>query len=160
MPTVLVVDDDASVQELLRRILERAGYEVITANDSHDALATVRERHPAVVFVDLNMPGANGLWLADQVREQFPEVATVLATGDVTIPPTESLRPGIVAYLVKPFRSAEVLGAAEQGIRWSAGLRGNLHRKMTGGVSRTTQVFRPALAEWSSSVQTMFKGVN
>jgi response regulator of citrate/malate metabolism len=69
------------------------------------------------------MPGANGLWLADQIRDQHPTTAIVLATADADIPPTESLRSGIVAYLVKPFRRNQVTRAAEEGIRWSAHIR-------------------------------------
>jgi response regulator of citrate/malate metabolism len=44
----------------------------------------------------------------------------VLATGDTHVPPMESLRPGVVGYLLKPLKSKQVLAAAAQGVRWSA----------------------------------------
>ena len=124
MARIVVVDDEDAVREVLRRILVEEGHDVEVAHDAHAALTVIAEHNPDVVFVDLRMPGANGLWLADQIRDQHPTTATVLATGDAYVPPTESLRHGIVAYILKPFRRSQVLRAAEEGIRWSAYARG------------------------------------
>jgi DNA-binding NtrC family response regulator len=130
MPTarVLVVDDHAPIRELLRRILEAAGYEVFTAEDAHSALAVMAAHEPHVAFLDVHMPGgADGLWLADQIRERFPTAATVLATADGSIQPVQNLRRGIIQYLVKPFQRGDVLRAAEDGVRWSEALRNMQH---------------------------------
>lgn len=124
---VLVVDDHAPIRELLRRILEPAGYEVFTAGDAHTALAAMAEHQPHVAFLDVHMPGADGLWLAEQIREQFPTAATVLATADRDIPPVQNVRRGIIQYLVKPFQRDDVLRAAEDGVRWSEVLRSLQH---------------------------------
>lgn len=124
---VLVVDDHAPIRELLRRILEPAGYVVFTAEDAHTALAAMAEHNPHVAFLDVHMPGADGLWLADQIREQFPTAATVLATADRDIPAVQNVRRGIIHYLVKPFQRDEVLRAAEDGVRWSEALRNLQH---------------------------------
>ena len=127
MPTVLVVDDEASIRELLRRILEGAGYTVAAAGDARSALAAMAEHSPHVVFLDVHLPGSNGLWLADQIQARFPTSATVLATADRDIPPVENLRRGIIGYLMKPFGRADVLRAAEDGVNWSAALRNLQH---------------------------------
>jgi DNA-binding NtrC family response regulator len=127
MATVLVVDDEGSIRELLQRILESAGYVVATAADANSALKAITEHDPDVVFLDVHMPGANGLWLADQIRERFPTVATVLATADRDLPPVENVRRGIIQYLVKPFQIEDVLRAAEDGVNWSAALRNMQH---------------------------------
>ena len=127
MPTILVVDDEPSIRELLRRILETAGYIVVTAHDAPSALTAAAEHDPHVAFLDVHMPGADGLWLANQFRDQFPTVATVLATGDVNISPFENVRRGIIQYLTKPFRPDEVLSAAVDGIQWAAALRDMQH---------------------------------
>jgi CheY-like chemotaxis protein len=116
---VLIVDDEGSVRELLRRILEREGYEVIEAADAEEALQRVELLSPSVAFCDVHLTGANGLWLADQIRAMSPATAMVLATGDPEIPAAESLRPGIVSYLLKPFSRECVIAAASDGIRWS-----------------------------------------
>lgn len=127
VPTILVVDDEASIRELLRRILEPEGYTVAVASSAHDALQAMAEHSPHVVFLDVHMPGANGLWLADQILRRFPTAATILATADRDIPPAEHLRRGIIGYLVKPFQRDDVLKAAQDGVNWSAALRNLQH---------------------------------
>ncbi len=116
---VLIVDDDAKVRELLRRFLEPEGYDVIEATSAEEAVQHVELALPSVAFCDVHMPGANGLWLADQIRALSPATAMVLATGDTEIPPAETLRSGIVSYLLKPFRRSRVVAAVSDGVRWS-----------------------------------------
>jgi DNA-binding NtrC family response regulator len=116
---VLIVDDEENVRTLLRRFLEREGHEVIEAASADDAVRCVESSLPSVAFCDIHMPGANGLWLADQIRVLSPTTAIVLATGDPAIPPAETLRWGVVSYLLKPFRRERVVAAVAEGIRWS-----------------------------------------
>jgi len=118
LPDVLVVDDDEPTRHLLRRFLEPAGYWVREAGDAHDALARIAESVPAVALCDVHMPGANGLWLADQIRLQSPTTAIVLVTGDPDIPPVESLRRGVVGYVLKPLRREELVRAVDDGVIW------------------------------------------
>jgi len=127
---VLIVDDDERVRGLLRRFLEPEGYEVIEAASAEEAVQRLESARPSVAFCDVHMPGANGLWLADQIRALFPATAMVLATGDTEIPPVETLRPGIVSYLLKPLRRDRVVAAVSAGVRWSdeAVARGAHHR--------------------------------
>ncbi len=72
----------------------------------------------AVVFCDVQMPGQGGLWLAGVLRAQFPQSAIILATGVATVPATTSLRPGIIAYLTKPFSATDVRTALERAMVW------------------------------------------
>ena len=127
---VLIVDDDERVRGLLRRFLEPEGYEVIEAASAEEAVQRLESARPSVAFCDVHMSGANGLWLADQIRALFPATAMVLATGDTEIPPVETLRPGIVSYLLKPLRRDRVVAAVSAGVRWSdeAAARGAHHR--------------------------------
>jgi DNA-binding NtrC family response regulator len=124
---VLVVDDDASIRELLRRILEPAGYRVVFAQDATSALAAMSEHSPQVAFLDVHMPGEDGLWLADQIRDRFPTAATVLATADSQLSPVENVRRGIIGYLVKPFLHDDVIRAVEDGVAWARALRDMQH---------------------------------
>jgi len=124
---VLVVDDDASIRELLRRILEPAGYQVVVAQDAASALAAMAEHSPQVAFLDVHMPGENGLWLADQIRDRFPTAATVLATADSHLSPIENVRRGVIGYLIKPFLHADVIRAVEDGVAWARALRDMQH---------------------------------
>jgi len=131
LPYILVVDDDANVRHLLRRFLTLAGHDVVEAGTAEDAMAIVEQVPPAVAFCDVHMPGANGLWLADQIRSASPATAMVLATGDADIPAVESLRPGIVAYLLKPLDRRGVWSAVDAGLRWSASVMGQDLRNPT-----------------------------
>ena len=73
-----------------------------------------------VVLCDVHLQdGPDGLWLAGRIRELYPATAMILATGDVTVPSTQSLRKGFVAYLVKPFRQPDVVLAVQDGVLWS-----------------------------------------
>ena len=65
----------------------------------------VKEESPAVAILDIRMPGPSGLWLADQIRAVSPETGMILATSDAAVPATASLKPGIAAYIIKPFES-------------------------------------------------------
>ena len=115
---VLVVDDDEGVRKVLGQWVQRLGYDVHVA-DSAEAALEVLEHHPIdVALCDVLMPGNDGLWLADRIRERFPEVAIVLATGLNELDPTATLRAGVVAYVVKPFSHEEISGAIQEGLVW------------------------------------------
>jgi CheY-like chemotaxis protein len=120
---VLLVDDDAKIRALLRRMLEPEGYTISEVGSAEEAVRAVEQLQPAVAFCDMHMGGANGLWLAEQIRAVSPATAVVLATGDTEVPPTETFRPGVVAYVLKPLSRRRILDAAAKGTQWSADAR-------------------------------------
>ena len=121
MPSVLIVDDDSAVCDVLERFLKSAGYaDVASVPDAQAALFAMAGSQPTVVLCDVRLrEGPNGLWLSERIRELYPTTAIILATADDTIPPVQTLRKGIVAYLVKPFRREDVVRAVAEGVRWS-----------------------------------------
>ena len=118
MHSILVVDDEAQIRELLGRWLESGGFEVREADTAERALEIMAERSASVVMCDIEMPGNGGIWLADQLREHYPGSAMVLATALDTVPPVTSFKSGIVEYLVKPFQRTSVLKAVAAGVVW------------------------------------------
>lgn len=120
MAAVLIVDDEAAIRELLQRFLADSGHEIRTAADAESAVEMLAHWTADVVLCDVQMPGANGLWLADRIREIAPATAIVLATAETDVPAYESLRPGVVAYVLKPFQREQVRRAVADGVRWSA----------------------------------------
>ena len=118
--SVLIVDDDAAIRELLHRWLAPYGLDLRQAVDAKTALAAIAQQRPSVILCDVHMPGQDGLWLAERVRALAPTTAIVLATGDSTVSPFESFRKGVVSYVLKPFRRDQVVAAVEEGLRWSA----------------------------------------
>lgn len=119
MEPVLIVDDEASVRDLLARWLGGAGYRVATAESADAAIGEMNRQAAAVVFADVRMPGRDGLSLARELRERYPETAVIMATSlhdlDTAV---QSLRSGVVDYLVKPFSRDDVREAAGRGLAW------------------------------------------
>jgi CheY-like chemotaxis protein len=101
---VLVVDDEKSICELLRRQLEGWGYSVQTALSAAQALEIMLVEPASIAIIDLKMPGRDGLWLADQFRKRWEKTAVVIATGTDDIASIEQCRQmGAVDYVLKPF---------------------------------------------------------
>ena len=118
MPSVLVVDDESQIRDLMARWISGDGYQVRQAATAVDALADMQTVRSDIVMCDVHMPGEDGLWLTGQLRALFPETAVVLATSDRTVPPQISLQPGVVQYLAKPFTREEVLAAVRVAAGW------------------------------------------
>ena len=118
-PSVLVVDDEISIRELMARWLASGGYTVSTAGSATEALHRVHDTPPAVVLCDIRMPGRDGLWLAQQIRHDAPDTAVIMATGvqDVGSAVT-SLRNGVVDYLTKPFGRDRLRESVQRGLDW------------------------------------------
>jgi len=118
MSTVLIVDDDARVREILARWLAPEGYETKEAPEAEAALELLAGGGVAVALCDVMMPGRGGLWLVERMREAHPAVAVVLATGVENVHPSISLGGNVVNYLVKPFERATVLTAVRDACAW------------------------------------------
>src|SRR5262249_39877348 len=117
--SVLVVDDEPGIREILARWLATGGYDVQTASSADEALQRVHDAPPAVALCDIRMPGHDGLWLARHIRRDAPETAVIMATGmqDVSSAVT-SLRQGVIDYLTKPFGRDRLRESVLRGIEW------------------------------------------
>ncbi len=79
---ILVVDDEPSIREVVRAVLESQGYEVFTVADGLDGLNALSGSLPDVVISDLNMPGMSGFEFLAIVRKRFPRIATIAMSGE------------------------------------------------------------------------------
>lgn len=116
---ILVVDDEPNIRRLLRDVMSRRGYEVTTCSDSADAIQQSRDQRYDLVFLDIKMPGLNGVQLLKALRQIHTQATFVMITGyagsDLV---DESLNSGACLCLPKPFGMAQVLDiakAAEEG---------------------------------------------
>jgi len=116
--TILVVDDDDGVRRVLCQWVQRLGYQVRPAENAEAALQVLESADIDVAICDVRMPGADGIWLADRIRERFPTVPVIMATGLSELDPTVTLRAGVVGYVVKPFSHTEIVSAIKAGLAW------------------------------------------
>jgi response regulator RpfG family c-di-GMP phosphodiesterase len=123
-PAVLVVDDEIGVRELLCRWLQSGGYYVTAAGSAEDALTAIGQEPVAVALCDIRMPGHDGLWLAERLRQRYPETAVIMATGVQDVgAAVHSLRHGVVDYLTKPFGRDRLREAVWRGVEWHRAAR-------------------------------------
>ncbi len=110
MPTILIVDDDARLLNMLRRTLAYEGFEVVTAPDGNAALAQVQAHRPDVIVLDWLMPGLDGLEMMKQLRAADDKTLVLMLTArDAIEDRVTGLDSGADDYLVKPFAPVELL---------------------------------------------------
>jgi CheY-like chemotaxis protein len=111
-PEILVVDDEKNIRELVRTLLERAGYRVTEAADAETALQILEERmlEPNLLLTDIVMPGMNGLALAAKAHHLRPSLPVIFMTGFANEYQAELS--GSVC-LRKPFKPPELLAAIQ-----------------------------------------------
>jgi len=124
---VLVIDDDADIGRVLRRILETAGYEVVLSEDGLRGLAAAQRQQPDVIVLDLMMPVMDGYEVLTQLRGDprttniSVVVLSALTQADCR---DRALQMGATAYLTKPFVAEELFEAVSAGITATGARRG------------------------------------
>jgi two-component system response regulator MprA len=119
MTTVLVVDDDRKITDMLRRTLTYEGYAVVTASDGHQALSQAQSQRPDVVVLDWLMPGLDGIEVAKRLRATDSPPILMLTARDAVGDRVKGLDSGADDYLVKPFAPAELLARVRALLRRS-----------------------------------------
>lgn len=103
MADILVVDDDQSVATAFERFLRHEGHRPFLASDAADAFHQVGEHRPDLVFMDVRMPGVDGLQALKVLREQHPDVYVVIMTAHGTSQTSiDAIRAGAFEYVTKP----------------------------------------------------------
>jgi CheY-like chemotaxis protein len=105
---ILVVDDDAATRAAERAVLAEDGFRVIEARDGDEAMRAVQDDPPAVVVLDIQMPGVDGPAFARALRSALRHVPLVVLTA-ANDPKREADRCNAEAYLRKPFNAPELV---------------------------------------------------
>jgi len=119
LATVLVVDDDRKITDMLRRTLVYEGYRVVTANDGQTALAKAQTDRPDLVVLDWLMPDLDGIEVARRLRAAGDMLVLMLTARDAVEDRVAGLDSGADDYLVKPFAPDELLARVRALLRRS-----------------------------------------
>ncbi|HOO57163.1 MAG TPA: response regulator [bacterium] len=107
---ILIVDDNASMRMLLRRIVERKGHEVIgEACNGIEAIELVREFRPTMIMMDYDMDKMDGIRATKIIKKEYPEIKIVMITGKAT--PSllqDCMKAGTSTFVIKPFRNEHI----------------------------------------------------
>lgn len=107
--SVLVVDDEPILRDILTRIVERAGYSVASAVDGLDALEKLKSARFDFVISDVKMPNMDGLKLLGEIKSSYPETSVILITGKMAgFRLEDALEAGADHFIVKPFKNVEI----------------------------------------------------
>ena len=117
-PTILVVDDELEMRQLLQEVLEEEQYRVVLASDGKEALNRMQSEKFPVVVTDLRMKGMDGLGLLEHTVHKHPESNLIMMTAFGTVESAvEAMKQGAFDYLTKPIKSDELLVTVEKAMR-------------------------------------------
>ena len=117
--TILVVDDEETIREVVRRYLEREGFTVIEAADGFEALDAIRETPPDLIVLDLMLPGIDGLSLTQHIRQKRHIPIIMLTAKGEASDRIRGLDMGADDYMAKPFSPQEVVSRVRAVLRRS-----------------------------------------
>jgi two-component system, chemotaxis family, chemotaxis protein CheY len=115
MAKILVVDDSGMSRRTLRKILERAGHQVVEAEEGIVALERYFIERPELVILDLTMGGMYGIDVLNRLREMDPQARVIIGSADIQSSTREMVKAGGArAFINKPFSTDQVLGIVDK----------------------------------------------
>jgi two-component system, NtrC family, nitrogen regulation response regulator NtrX len=154
---ILIVDDEPAIQSALRGVLEDEGYRVTAVGTGEDAVALVSDETPDLVFMDIWMPGKDGLETLAEVKRSKPEMTVIMISGHGTIETAvRATRLGAYDFVEKPLSLTKLLRTVERAL--DAGRRKRLSARAHGptlavpiGKAKVTQALREQVQQAASS---------
>jgi two-component system nitrogen regulation response regulator GlnG len=117
MPSLLIIDDEEPIAWALRRAFEREKYAVAVAATAEEGLKQARKDPPDVVFLDVRLPGMDGLAALAELRKNAPAAAVIIITAHGNLnTAVKAVEGGVFDYLAKPFDLAQALDAAKRAL--------------------------------------------
>lgn len=117
MHTILVVDDKASVRQLLTEYLSEQGYRVVTANNGRDAIYTARYEKPDLILLDIMMPEMDGYEFLTLHRREAQTPVIIITAKEEETDAVLGLELGADDYIIKPFRMREMVARVRATLR-------------------------------------------
>ena len=108
-PLMLIIDDEEAIRDSCSQVLKKDGYTVKTAKDGIEGLKLIKNKSFQVVFLDLRLPGIDGMEVLSRIKEENPETPVVIITAYASIESAvEAMKRGAFDYLAKPFSPEEL----------------------------------------------------
>ena len=115
--SILIIDDEEVLQDVLSSLLRKEGYEVLSAKTGEKGLEVLAEEEVDLVLLDLMLPGISGQEVLKEIRRREPEMVVVVVTAYSSIESAiEAMRQGAFHYIPKPFKNEEVLLTVRKGL--------------------------------------------
>ncbi len=115
---ILVVDDESAIRKMLTHLLEKEGYDCVTAENAGSAIRYLSAHSVDMVISDVSMPGKTGIELLKHIKINFPTIATIIMTGVGSQNIAETaISMGAYGYLYKPFQKRQVLANISDALR-------------------------------------------
>lgn len=115
--TILVVDDDVNIQEILELYLKREGFRVITCGNGTEAVQLFRDENPDFVLLDVMLPGMDGFEVLSEIRKKSDTPVIMLTAKGSTSDRIQGLETGADDYVAKPFDSKELVARIKAVLR-------------------------------------------
>ena len=116
-PTILVVDDDPAISEMLTIVLESEGLNPVPVMDGNDAVPAFREHEPDLILLDLMLPGMNGVDICRTIRRESAVPIVMLTAKTDTVDVVLGLESGADDYITKPFKPKELIARIRARLR-------------------------------------------
>lgn len=114
---ILVVDDEIGIRQSLKKILEKEGFEVVTASNGEEAFKVIRPGDIDLLITDIRMAGMDGLELLKVCKSVSPYTEVIMITGYASVDTAvDSMKQGAYDYITKPFKKADILKAVQKAI--------------------------------------------
>lgn len=132
---ILVIDDEPQIRRIMRVTLTGAGYEVDDAKTGEEGLIKLREFHPDLVLLDINMPGMGGLATCRSIRVDLNVAVIMLTVQNTEAAKVEALDAGADDFVTKPFSTPELLARIRAALRRIPVPHSSPHRLRVGGLA-------------------------
>jgi two-component system, OmpR family, KDP operon response regulator KdpE len=123
--TILIIDDEVQIRRLLEITLSSSGYGITEAAAGREGLVTAATHHPSLIILDLGLPDIDGMEILKKLREWYQKPIIVLSVRNLEEDIIAALDNGANDYLIKPFRTGELLARIRVAIRQSQGTEDN-----------------------------------
>jgi two-component system nitrate/nitrite response regulator NarL len=148
--TILIADHEVETRSVIAALLEKAGYDVVEAENGDDAIDAARREVPRLVILEVTLPSLSGYEVCHQLREEFGEaLPIILVSGERTEPfdRVAGILIGADHYMAKPFAADELLGRVRRLVRSRAPVAPGVALKLTAREAEVLRLLAEGLAQ-------------